>query len=615
MLVLLFSFILNGIIVFADSPSFVRQEIKDPPLDWILWKESSESHLLTTHEGDRVEVKNAYDISECKKPKANNDDIPFTSDNEDKEFFSPDIQSVSYISNKKYLNGTIWLTSDFIEPSILDSIDTFQEELGIKITNITDSIDTFQEELGINITKKSLTLENYTKFTKTILAIRNPGIMINEQNSTLVAGNPGYKIEYTLTERPNESKKIMHMWFLNSNKSYEIIYTALIDKYSEYLISSINHMIKSLMIADIDQDIKSSFYHKSYGNIEYDDNFFVYKKFNIKMLYPNDWYFKEDWDGVSNFIKFISPFENETHNQPSWHETRYIMAIDIDSVHDTGTDYRVILFRTLNNDLSWNWTREVREISSTNQIKVIEQTNNYTGFYNKNGGSYVEFSLNLDNVNSPERYKVVFYVTDLFAKNHHFCRLLDTTNWINIPPPMFDISTEPSDVISLRPGEETNIQLRIKSNTDLESKAVFFTPPSDNGISINIPSEAISVPSSNTGTSTTINIKALSNATVNRTNIIPLITNISFPSVIVNSGGDIFNNSKTVSINETSGLTIRILPPYNIEDQITYITNKWITPLSGIWTFVAAVGAVVIPLIVKIYHTKRKNRIRKEQSS
>ena len=35
-------------------------------------------------------------------------------------------------------------------------------------------------------------------------------------------------------------------------------------------------------------------------------------------------------------------------------------------------------------------------------------------------------------------------------------------------------------------------------------------------------------------------------------------------------------------------------------------SNAWIAPVSGIWTFLAGIGAVVAPLIVKLYRDKRR---------
>src|SRR5690349_16903854 len=80
---------------FASSPSFVKQEIIDPTKDWVLLKGISDTSLLQTHDGDPIRLQNTKNISECK---IGND------------FLSPDIESVSYISNGANLNATVWLT-------------------------------------------------------------------------------------------------------------------------------------------------------------------------------------------------------------------------------------------------------------------------------------------------------------------------------------------------------------------------------------------------------------------------------------------------------------------------------------------------------------------------
>ena len=84
--------------------------------------------------------------------------------------------------------------------------------------------------------------------------------------------------------------------------------------------------------------------------------------------------------------------------------------------------------------------------------------------------SYIDFSFDLDKVNSPSQYKMAFYITDYFVKDHVLCRLIDTTNWVIIPPPDFSMSVSPSSVL-LRPGEEKNLELQIKGSTDLQSEA------------------------------------------------------------------------------------------------------------------------------------------------
>ena len=105
---------------FGDSPSFVRQEINDSKGDWQLWKGSHHSTNVTTHNGEVVTLDMANNLSECKV---------------NGQFISPDIESVSYMSNSKTLNGTIWLASPFIESPINDTIDTYHESLELDVQN------------------------------------------------------------------------------------------------------------------------------------------------------------------------------------------------------------------------------------------------------------------------------------------------------------------------------------------------------------------------------------------------------------------------------------------------------------------------------------------------
>src|SRR5512145_566151 len=85
--------------VQAQSPSFVRQEIFDDTYnDWLLWQGSSSSSKaanILTHSGIVSELDAAQKISECQTFGGT------------KNFFSPDIESVSYISDGNTLNATV----------------------------------------------------------------------------------------------------------------------------------------------------------------------------------------------------------------------------------------------------------------------------------------------------------------------------------------------------------------------------------------------------------------------------------------------------------------------------------------------------------------------------
>jgi hypothetical protein len=236
---------------------------------------------------------------------------------------------------------------------------------------------------------------------------------------------------------------------------------------------------------------------------------------------------------------------------------------------------------------------------------VIEENKNYTDFYDKRDSSHILFSFDLTKVNSPERYKAAFYITDFFVKGHQFCTLIDHTNWVIIPPPEFTISANPSSVV-LRPGGEQNIQLQVKGNTDLQSEAVLTAAdPSNDTELIFSPSNKASIPPSGSGTYSLI-IKANDTAKP-RSYTFPINANISFPTSITNRGGETFSNNKSISIEESSDLTLTVLPSYTTPEILSNFTEDVITPISGIWSFIAGVGTVVVPLILYLYRKRKKN--------
>jgi hypothetical protein len=564
--------------VFAQSPSFVRQEIIDDSGDWLFWKGSSSSKIqLNTHDGNMVEVDRADDSSECEI---------------DESFIPPDIESVSYVSNGKNLTATVWLTSQFEEPPL----------------NYT--IDTFQEELMITISDTNLTLEDYTAQNMARLPLFSPGFTV-EENSTMLAGNLAHQISYTNTTSQGEVR-ITRIWTIEGGKAYEITYSALPSTYHQFL-PIIQEMIDTFEIVSSSSSSSPSIetsLNRSKSNISKD--FLPYETSEIRIRYPPDWQYEEQTNNndKARTVHLRSPFEDSEFDIPSWREITFTMAIDIDSVLDAGTDYRVIYSRVPSNSWTGYWTKQVREISAYDKIRVVEENKNYTDFYNKqDDSSHILFSFDLSKVNSPERYKAAFYVTDYLVKDHQFCTRIDTTNWVIIPPPEFTISANPSSVV-LRPGEEQNIQLQVKGNTDLQSEAVLTADDNNdlsNDIKVNFfPSNKTSIPPSGSGT---YSLTIRTNETAEpRSYTFPIIANISFPTAITNRGGETFNNNKSVSIIESSNLTLTVLPPYTSPEVLSNFTEAWITPISGIWTFIAGVGTVVAPMLLYLYRKRKKNK-------
>jgi hypothetical protein len=543
--------------IFAQSPSFVRQEIIDDSNDWIFWNGSvsrDNSQRVSTYDDKTVIVDKANNSSECEI--------------DDRNGASSDIQSVSYFSDGKNLTAVMWLSSPFDESLLNDTIDIFRKQLQIKITH-----------------NNSYTLEALTGVKKARMPPPLPGEPFVEENFTMLSGNEARNMSYT-----DKGGKITQIWTIRGDNRYEIEYSAAASKYNEYL-PVIQHMIDTF---EIKPSSGETSVNKNDSRIL--DNFSTYESSEIKIDYPSDWNVNStNDDGITNIL-FHPPFED------SWRRITFTMAIDIDSVHDAGIDYRIIYSRGSNN----TWTKQVIETSAYDKTRLLEENDNSTDLFDTRDNSSVLFSFDLSKINSPQRYKIVFYITDYFLKNHRYCTFVDTTNWVPIPPPVFTISANPNSA-ELRPGEEKSIDLQLKSNTDLQSQAILTIANNSYGNDVQIdivPNNKMSIPASGSGTYSLI-IKAL-DAAKPRLYTLPINATISFPTSVTNRGGETFNNNKSVSIIETSNVTLTVLPPYSNQEILGNVAQT-LAPLNTLTTFVVGVGTAVTPILLYMYRKRKKN--------
>ena len=193
-------------------------------------------------------------------------------------------------------------------------------------------------------------------------------------------------------------------------------------------------------------------------------------------------------------------------------------------------------------------------------------------------------------------------------KEHRFCRLIDITDWSIIPPPQFTMSTTSNSSIVLRQGEEKDVGLVIKGNTHLPSEASLneYTKTNDKDLNVSFIPNKVSISPFSSGIST-LHIKALDNAKP-ISYLLPIVAKISFPNIITNRGGEKFSNSKRESLGQTSNLTLTVLPQYTLNERFSNFVNSVITPITGLWTFLAGVGAVVAPWAITMYRKKQKNK-------
>ena len=292
---------------------------------------------------------------------------------------------------------------------------------------------------------------------------------------------------------------------------------------------------------------------------------------------------------------------------------RFTMVTDISSIFNEGTDYRVEIFGESVNSSKAVWKMETHELSAGGASKLIG-TKVFDELPWKEKDN-VEFTLNLSTIGNPQKYKLLFYITDIYVKEGKICRRVDSTNWILSPPPEFSITTSPNSVL-MRPGDSRDVRVTIIGDTDTQSKgklevnltnktladAYFLSNETvistfSNGSSV-LRIDANPLRRSDDFLNETV-ISTFSNgSSVLRIDanplrksedlLIPITANISFPTTIASKNGGTFYNNKTESLLEHSNIVLTVLPSLTPLEQIGEIA-KTLTPVGELWYILAPI--------------------------
>jgi hypothetical protein len=298
--------------------------------------------------------------------------------------------------------------------------------------------------------------------------------------------------------------------------------------------------------------------------------------------------YSSDGKFLNATLWLTSPFEEK----PSASALHYLMYIDVDSNNKTGytgADYAV--------GIRWDnhtgtWFREFLEFSLYNKMKVVTEEKVQTGFFDVEKNS-VYLSLDLTEVNSPNHYSVAFSIED-FIKG-----IYDTTSWLPIPPPEFDIVTFPSSLI-LRPGDEKTIELRVNSTTNLQPEVLLHMGKNTKDMILDINPNRTVIPSHGWTTSE-LHIKVLQNAQQSRTHTFPIFVDAHFPLERLNTKG--------MTINKTSYLTITVLPALTIPQYIGDLLSVWGSPVKELIGIITTIGSLGVGgwILNKIRKKRQKN--------
>jgi hypothetical protein len=262
----------------------------------------------------------------------------------------------------------------------------------------------------------------------------------------------------------------------------------------------------------------------------------------------------------------------------------YGILIDSDFSNKTGrqgADFNIEIETNMSKSqqLSREWMKKFEQRSSllpvlsTSETRTIYLQPINTGII-ENQKNFVQISVDLGSIGYPSKYRAVFYSLQKIPNKPW---IADFTNWINIPPPEIEVSTNPSSIV-LRPGENKSISLQVKSTTGFQP-TVYFSNGTDADIQLNFPFSKLNVPSSGI-ISTPLNISVSETAKIHPYTIPLYITsNVPTQPYFVSKKFDTVsvppNVTESESIIKIASLAVTVEPQLTTAEQFRAILQDW----------------------------------------
>ncbi len=294
----------------------------------------------------------------------------------------------------------------------------------------------------------------------------------------------------------------------------------------------------------------------------------------------------------------------------SWLSGGYHMSIDIPSVYDRGTDY---IYRTEWNphNQTWSHTLEERNIGKGGKNRILDLISNREGFFDTNS-TYITFPLNGSMLSLPDRYKIIFSTWGAFQNDEdHLCATTDTTSFIDIPPPIFNLSI--SDLPpNIRKGETINVPIHLSSDSGINSQAILKAAYNNNSIALDIIPGKVNIPPYSVADSL-LEISALDSKYPAQVRV---NASISFPSSPVLQSGAILSIPSINNISEEVRFSLGILPELGLYDYVKNTLNTWGAAASEAIALMAGLGGAVtaIALIITKLRGQEKQGGNEENS-
>jgi hypothetical protein len=562
----------------ASSPEFVRQDITDGSNDMILAPPLFNINKnLTTYERFATE-KNSCEIIDLLTNSSLN---PYG-----------DISEVSYLSNGKFFNATLWINDylNFSKPTFPEGIDILE------------------------LNPKNLTLfeiaNNHVRERINAFNLSEAEFIIKNENTTL-GKEPGLKFVVKTTTNDASRTEEIYQWVIveHNKRIYDFVFSSLSHRYGD-LLDDVEKIKQSIVFIDNDID-KTNFKNNPAYHYQ-DDLKIAFKK------YPTN----SEIENLGNaWIRINFPIPDFKLISKS-----YQMLIDVVSTFDNGIDY-IDKIEYDNSSKKWKDTfYEIKSLIDPQRNDKFENNGNLRIIDEKDFNAFpvnllnkfsrqnfsVPFSVDLSHINFPNTYDVYFVTTSLYKTNNNLCNIIDATSFTPIPPPKINITVIPTS-LEIRPGEEKSLEIKIEPSTRLPYLINLTSLPRDiinSSISPNLPSiihnEELFI--------TNLKINALKQEGLDypRYYSLPIIATFS----IVPSHKDlitnlIIKNELFSKMNSTIFLPIKVNPPLNAEDFLNSISQKIASPIGQILT---TLGIIVGGIIgIGKWFISRKNEKSKGQ--
>jgi len=521
-----------------------------------------------------------------------------------------DLGAISLISNGKILNATLWPTSAFVNPKVdISHTGTFQI-LEIDSKNNNTSLDFIRKVF--NFYNKAYLPENYNT------SITN--------GHTVFYGN--YSGDFN---HDGVYDRLIQYWINYDNKSYLFMYEA-----PQYIFDN-----DSAKVSDILESVQISGQKLTQGklsSIPHEFANFENTTFPITFQYPSNWTIhhyphsnNRPTETTSSLLSLVIKAANRTvfddfgnmtvknntnftpivdfkslPNLPPWEKIQYGMLIDVPSSYGNESDYSVTLYWDAK---AGNWTEKINELSSTGNVKVLNETKDYKLL----DASYVPLYFDLKYANYPHQYNLIFQ-TYFMSKSggDEPCEANDISSWIAVPPPEFSLTLS-NNPLEIREDENKTVQLGVESKTNLNSN-ISINVHEPKGVSAKLETSHFSLQPNATGV--TDLVVGVEGNISSRAFTIPIDVKMYFPfnqslTLVTNTKERNtlhFNNTFSANINKHADLTTIVKPALRWDERLNMFVTSIITPLSGLWTFLAGVAVVVGPLIFRLYSKKSKKK-------